>query len=158
VLVLRLNRELPPAEITGLLGHLFAIEAASVAELLSGASSQLYYEFRSLQQAQVPRSNEPSACFFVELCVYPHGQLATIYDSNLAFARVFSKESHLPIIVYDERRPLEEQSPYRWLLTEEGVDYEVVEEPEDEEAIAITVTAENKVGYLLSKTVPRQCT
>ena len=138
--VVLLNKELLSAEAARLLGRLFGIEAAFVAELLPGAFSQLYYEIRLLQQAKAPRSKDPAALFFVELCVYPHGHLQAIYDSNLAFARAFSQESQLPVIIGVEDRP----DPYCWLLLEGDVRYEVDEWPEDEEAVAITVTAENK--------------
>ncbi|MBF9235958.1 hypothetical protein I2I05_00980 [Hymenobacter sp. BT683] len=138
--VLLLNKELSPARVASLLGRLFAIEAASVAELLSTASSQLYYEIRLLQQDTVPRSDDPAAIFFVELCIYPHGQLQALYDSDQAVARAFSHESQLPVIVGAQNK----LDPYRWLLFEAEQVYEVDEWPEDEETAAITVTRENK--------------
>ena len=134
--VLVLNKELPPARVASLLGRLFAIEATAVAELLSGASSELYYEITLLKRAKVPRSDNPEAVFFVELCVYPHGHLATVYENNQAFAGAFARESQLPVLLY--------AGHYRCLLLEEVTMYEVDEWPEDEETIAITVTPENK--------------
>jgi hypothetical protein len=137
--VLLLNKELPPAAIASLLGRLFGIEAASVAELLSNASSQLHYEIRLLEQAKKPWSEAPTAIFFVELCVYPHGHLQAIYDSDQAFARAFSRESQLLVIFSGEDPP----DPYTWLLLEGDVLYEVDECPEYVDTVAITVTPEN---------------
>ena len=108
--------------------------------LLSDSSSELYYEFRILPRAKTPRSDNPASCFFVELCVYPHGQLAAVYDSELAFARAFTRESQLPVIIFDQ----DKRDPYCWLLLEREAYYEVAEWPEDEETVAITVTDENK--------------
>ena len=134
--VLVLNCELPPERVVVLLGRLFAIEVRSVGELLSDTVSELYYELRSLPQAKTPRSQDPAAVFFVELCVYPHGQLAAVYESNQAFAYAFARESELPVLLY--------AGPYRCLLLEEAAVYEVDEWPEDEQTVAITVTPENK--------------
>jgi len=139
-----LNRELPATRVKTLLARLFGIEADAVLPLLSGSTSELYYELRLLGRAKTPRSKDPAACFFVELCVYPHGPLATVNDSERAFARAFSQESQLPVIVSAHDR----LDPYRWLLFEAETVWEVDEWPEDEQTVAITVTPANKKPML----------
>ncbi len=64
--VLLLNKELLAAESTRLLGRLFALDPASVADVRSEATKELYYEVRLLQRAKTPRSADPAAVFFVE--------------------------------------------------------------------------------------------
>jgi hypothetical protein len=138
--VLLLDQELSEAHISTLLGSLFGIEPHEVNTILTEGLRQVNFDTRSLDRTPFPRQGEEFTVFFFELCVFPHGiQMQRKYENEQAFARAFSKESHLPILLNDER------SPYSWLLLEAGVDYEVTEDPEDEEVVAITVTTENKV-------------
>lgn len=76
----------------------------------------------------------------MELSVYPHGRLAAVYTSELAFAHAFSRRSQLPVLV----SPLNARDPYDWRLVDAERVYAVDEWPEDEATVAITVTAANK--------------
>ncbi|WP_044000384.1 hypothetical protein [Hymenobacter swuensis] len=140
MLFLLLNCELPITRIQTLLGRLFAIDAGKVMDVLSVSSTELYYDLHLLAQSKTPRSAALASSFFVELGVYPHGQLEAIYDSQEAFARAFSRESQLPVLVSGDNMP----DPYTWLLFEAELVYEVKEWPEDEETQAITVFPANK--------------
>jgi hypothetical protein len=138
--VLLLDQELTDAHISTLLGSLFGIEPQEVDTILAEGPCQVNFDTRSLQRTPSPRQGEEFTVFFFELCIFPHEiQMQSKYENEQAFARAFSTESRLPILLNDER------SPYSWLLVEAGVDYEVTECPEDEEVVAITVTAENKL-------------
>lgn len=136
--VLLLDQKLSDAHISTLLGSLFGIEPQEVDTILTEGLRQVNFDTRSLERTPFPRQGEEVTVFFFELCVFPHG-MQSKYENEQTFARAFSKESHLPILLNDER------SPYSWFLLEAGVDYEVTEDPEDDEVVAITVTAENKV-------------
>jgi hypothetical protein len=138
--VLLLDQELSEAHISTLLGYLFGIDPHEVGTILAEEPRQVNFDTRSLQRTLSPRQGAELTVFFFELCIFPHGiQMQGKYENEQAFARAFSTESQLPILLNNER------SPYSWLLVEAGVNYEVMECPEDEEVVAITVTAENKV-------------
>jgi hypothetical protein len=137
---LLLNRELAPAAVASALGRLFALDAASVAEVTSGSSSPLYYDLHVLEPAKAPRNVDPAALFDVHLCVYPHPSLSAVFESERAFALAFSREVQLPVLVDDS----DAGNPFRFLLFEEDAVHEVDECHEDGEYTAITVNLANK--------------
>lgn len=53
--VLLLNQEPSPARVAELLGHLFALDDADVADVCADVSRELYYEMRLLPRATVPK-------------------------------------------------------------------------------------------------------